>query len=171
MDRRCCNCYKDLLPLMVLVGNESIIIGVYTLFKAATLQGMSKYVFVAYSYTVSTILLLPLYFFYTRTTQAKVWGSIVSISGAFIVTFYKGKSIIIAQDSSSPHLQQSNHILTSVDTNWVIGGLLLALSNILLTIWFVAQVEIMKEIEDELTLVFVHNLFTTILALIVGLLA
>ncbi|KAI5442492.1 hypothetical protein KIW84_011519 [Lathyrus oleraceus] len=213
MDRRCCNCYKDLLPFMVLVGNECIITGVYTLFKAATLQGMSKYVFVAYSYTVSTILLLPFYFFYTRsvfrsrvvpklsfsilfkiallgvvgcsaqflayagisyssptlssaignlipaftfilavicrmekiaiksrTTQAKVWGSIISISGAFIVTFYKGKSITITHNSSFFHLQQPNHILTSVDTNWAIGGLLLTVSNILLTIWFVAQV-------------------------------
>lgn len=76
----------------------------------------------------------------SRTTQAKVWGSIISISGAFIVTFYKGKSIIIAHNSSFFHLQQPNHILTSVDTNWAIGGLLLTVSNILLTIWFVAQV-------------------------------
>lgn len=75
----------------------------------------------------------------SRTTQAKVWGSIISISGAFIVTFYKGKSIIIAHNSPSIHLQQSNSILTSIDTNWAIGGLLLTISNILLTIWFIAQ--------------------------------
>lgn len=107
----------------------------------------------------------------SRTTQAKVWGSIISISGAFIVTFYKGKSIIIAHNSPSIHLQQSNSILTSIDTNWAIGGLLLTLSNILLTIWFIAQVEIMKEIPDELTMVFIHNIFATILALTVGFLA
>lgn len=35
----------------------------------------------------------------------------------------------------------------------------------------ILKVEIMKEIEDELTLVLVHNLFATILALSVGLLA
>lgn len=65
MDRRCC--YKDLLPFTSLVGNECIIVGVYTLFKVATLQGLSNYVFIAYSYTVSTIVLLPVYFFYTRS--------------------------------------------------------------------------------------------------------
>lgn len=43
-----------------------MIVGVYTLFKVATLQGLSNYVFIAYSYTVSTIVLLPVYFFYTR---------------------------------------------------------------------------------------------------------
>ncbi|CAJ2665472.1 unnamed protein product [Trifolium pratense] len=238
MDRR--YCYKDLLPFVVLVGNECMITGVNTLFKAATLQGMSKYVFVTYSYTFATIFFFPVYFFYrsrvvsqlsfsilskiallgviggsaqilgytgisyssptlssaignlipaftfilaaicrmeklaikTRTTQAKVLGSIISISGAFIVTFYKGKSIIIAHNSSSFHLQHSsNGILTSVDINWVIGGLLLIVSNILITIWFIVQAEIMKEIPDELTSVFFHNLFAATFAFCVGLLA
>ena len=73
----------------------------------------------------------------TRSTQAKIWGSIISISGAFIVTFYKGKSIINIAPNSS------NGILTSVDINWVIGGLLLTVSNILITIWFIVQVYIL----------------------------
>ena len=85
----------------------------------------------------------------SRTTQAK--SCIISISGAFIVTFYKGKSIIIAHNSPSIHLQQSNSILTSIDTNWAIGGLLLTVSNILLTIWFIAQVYVIccKNIETN----------------------
>jgi hypothetical protein len=82
----------------------------------------------------------------TRTTQAKVWGSIISISGGFIVTFYKGKSITnIAHNSSSFLLQHSNGIVTSVDINWVIGGLLLTVSNILITIWFIVQVYILLQ--------------------------
>lgn len=76
----------------------------------------------------------------SRTTQAKIWGSIISISGAFIVTFCKGQSIIIADNSPSIQLSQSNGILASVDTNWTFGGLLLTACNILLTIWFVLQV-------------------------------
>jgi hypothetical protein len=59
-------CYKDLLPFVVLVANECIITGVNILFKAATLQGMSKYVFVTYAYTFATIFFFPVYFFYTR---------------------------------------------------------------------------------------------------------
>jgi len=35
---------------------------------------------------------------------------------------------------------------------------------------FILKVEIMKEIPDELTMVFIHNIFATILALTVGLL-
>lgn len=36
---------------------------------------------------------------------------------------------------------------------------------------FILKVEIMKEIPDELTIVFIHNIFATILASTVGFLA
>jgi hypothetical protein len=64
MDRR--YYYKDLVPFVVLVANECIITGVNTLFKAATLQGMSKYVFVTYSYAFATIFFFPGYLYHTR---------------------------------------------------------------------------------------------------------
>ncbi|XP_027359016.1 WAT1-related protein At4g15540-like [Abrus precatorius] len=237
MNRR--YCYKDLLPFVVLIANECNNTGLFTLFKAASLEGMSNFVFVTYAYTVATVVLLPITFFYRRsravpplsfsilskiallgligcssqilgyagisyssptlssaisnltpaftfmlavicrmekiavkkrTTQGKILGSIVSISGAFIVTFYKGPSIIIADNSISIHLPQSNGILTSVDINWAIGGLLLTGCNILLTIWFVFQVEILKEFPDELTMVFFYNLCAAFVAAVVGLL-
>ncbi|RZB45943.1 WAT1-related protein isoform B [Glycine soja] len=211
MDRR--HCYKDLLPLVVLVANECNNTGLFTLFKAATLQGMSNYVFVTYAYSVAFLVLLPVTFFYRRsrvvppltfsilskiallgvigcssqilgyagirmekiavkrrTTQAKILGSIISVLGAFVVTFYKGQSVIIADNSPSIQLPQSNGILTSVDRNWVIGGLLLTACNILLTVWFVYQVEILKEFPDELSMVFFYNLCAAIVASIVGLL-
>ncbi|KAG5084731.1 hypothetical protein JHK82_052128 [Glycine max] len=231
MDRR--HCYKDLLPLVVLVANECNNTGLFTLFKAATLQGMSNYVFVTYAYSVAFLVLLPVTFFYRRsrvvppltfsilskiallgvigcssqilgyagiryssptlssaisnltpaftfvlavicrmekiavkrrTTQAKILGSIISVLGAFVVTFYKGQSVIIADNSPSIQLPQSNGILTSVDRNWVIGGLLLTACNILLTVWFVYQVEILKEFPDELSMVFFYNLCAAIVA-------
>ncbi|KAH1192496.1 WAT1-related protein [Glycine max] len=65
MDRR--HCYKDLLPLVVLVANECNNTGLFTLFKAATLQGMSNYVFVTYAYSVAFLVLLPVTFFYRRS--------------------------------------------------------------------------------------------------------
>ncbi|CAJ2665473.1 unnamed protein product [Trifolium pratense] len=76
MDRR--YCYKDLLPFVVLVGNECMITGVNTLFKAATLQGMSKYVFVTYSYTFATIFFFPVYFFYRSRVVSQLSFSILS---------------------------------------------------------------------------------------------
>ncbi|KAK7266169.1 hypothetical protein RIF29_18811 [Crotalaria pallida] len=238
MDRRFC--YKELLPFVVILANECNNTGLITLFKAATMKGMSDHVFVAYAYAVGTIVLLPISFFYrrsrvvppitfsilykiailgvigcssqilgyagikyssptlssaisnlvpaftfilavicrmekialkSRTTQAKILGSIISILGAFVVTFYKGPSIIIADNSPSIRLQQSNGILDSLDINWVIGGFLLTAGNILLTLWMIVQVEILKEFPDEITMSFFYNFCAAIEAAIVGLLS
>ncbi|MED6162431.1 hypothetical protein PIB30_070372 [Stylosanthes scabra] len=236
MDDNRRGCYKELLPFVVLVANECSNTGLFTLFKAASNGGMSNYVFVAYAYSVASILLLPLTFFYrrsrvvpplslsiiskiallgligcssqilgyvgisysnptlssaisnlipaftfilavlcrmekidvkSRTTQAKIVGSIISIGGAFIVTFYKGPSIIIADDSPSLHLVQrlnNNGNLQSVDRNWVIGAFLLTAGNVLLTTWFIVQVEILKEFPDELSMVCFYDFFAAIVA-------
>ncbi|KAL6143322.1 hypothetical protein ACLB2K_054017 [Fragaria x ananassa] len=67
--------------------------------------------------------------------QAKVLGTIVSVSGAFVVILYKGS--VIFSPSNSPHqnlmmiLQQSN--------KWVIGGLMLAMASILKSSWNILQ--------------------------------
>lgn len=58
--------YKDFLPVVVIIGNEFNDMGTLTLFKAATLQGMSNYVFVTYAYSVALLVLLPVTFFYRR---------------------------------------------------------------------------------------------------------
>lgn len=65
MDRR--YCYKDLVPLVVLIANECNNTGLFTLFKAATLQGLSSYVFVTYAYSLAFLVLLPIIFFYRRS--------------------------------------------------------------------------------------------------------
>ncbi|KAE9620052.1 hypothetical protein Lal_00040379 [Lupinus albus] len=239
MDRRLW--HRDLVPFVVLVANECSNTGLFTLFKAATIKGMSDHVFVAYAYVVATILLLPISFFYrrsrvvnpplsfsilykiailgvigcssqilgyagikyssptlssaisnlvpaftfilavicrmekivmqTRTTQAKILGSIISVLGAFVVTFYKGPSIIFGDAFPSFQLQQSNLILDPMDINWIIGAFLLTACNILLTLWLIVQVEILKEFPDEITMVFFYNFYAAIVAVIVGLLA
>jgi len=59
--RHCC---KDVLPFTAMVAIECTNVGVSVLFKAATQKGLSYYVFIPYSYVVSTlVLLLPLPFF------------------------------------------------------------------------------------------------------------
>lgn len=75
--------------------------------------------------------------------QAKVLGTIVSVSGAFVVILYKGS--VIFSPSNSPHqnfmmiLQQSN--------KWVTGGLMLAMASILKSSWNILQV-----FDDQLVL-------------------
>ena len=66
----------------------------------------------------------------SRSSQAKVLGTIVSISSAFVVTLYKGPTIISAHKPSFS-FHQFLHIPSSVDPSWAIGGLLLTAEYIL----------------------------------------
>jgi hypothetical protein len=69
------------------------------------------------------------------SSQDKVLGTIVSVSGAFVIILYKG--LVILKPSS-----QSNFLITSQQSNskWVFGGLMLALSCVLSAIWNIVQV-------------------------------
>ena len=59
--------YKDVLPFCALTTVQCTEVGVNILFKAATLKGLSYYVFIVYSYAVSAlVLLLPLPFIFHR---------------------------------------------------------------------------------------------------------
>jgi len=71
----------------------------------------------------------------SRSSNAKVIGSIISIAGAFVMTFYKGPSIM---NSSSLH--QSIGFLKSVDSSWAIGGILLTIDFFLLSLRYIFQV-------------------------------
>ncbi|XP_052188761.1 WAT1-related protein At3g28050-like isoform X5 [Diospyros lotus] len=66
--RRYCNwCRRDALPFAAMVSMESIYVGLNTLFKAATLKGMSFHVFMVYAYAIAALLLLPPALFSSRS--------------------------------------------------------------------------------------------------------
>ncbi|KFK33719.1 hypothetical protein AALP_AA5G051100 [Arabis alpina] len=58
---------REVLPVTALVIMECANVGLNTLFKAATLQGMSFHVFIVYSYGLAALLLLPSLFFSFRS--------------------------------------------------------------------------------------------------------
>lgn len=57
---------RDVLPFAAMFTVECTTVGSTTLYKAASLRGLSFYVFVFYSYLVSTLLLLPLSLIFGR---------------------------------------------------------------------------------------------------------
>ncbi|KAJ8749955.1 hypothetical protein K2173_013870 [Erythroxylum novogranatense] len=228
-------CYRDVLPFAVLVTMECVNVGLNTLFKAATMKGMSYHVFVVYAYAIAALVLLPAPFISYRSrvlpplsfsilykiallgligsssqimgytginyssptlasaisnltpaftfilaiifrmetvalrrtsSQAKVLGTIVSITGAFVVTFYKGPPMFIA----SPSSDLLDHRLHSSNHNWVLGSIFLTAEYILVPLWYIVQTQIMKEYPAELTVVFFYNLSVSVIAAVVALL-
>ncbi|KAA8533118.1 hypothetical protein F0562_033349 [Nyssa sinensis] len=70
-----------------------------------------------------------------KSSHAKSIGTMVSIAGALIVTFYKGQPIIF-----SPSVSNTLHEpLLSPRSNWIIGGFLLAIASFLLALLFIVQ--------------------------------
>ncbi|XP_052884702.1 WAT1-related protein At5g40240-like isoform X2 [Gossypium arboreum] len=65
----------------------------------------------------------------STSSQAKVLGTTISIAGAFVVTFYKGPTIL-----RLPH-----QLLSSPQINWILGGLLLAVEAFINSAWYVIQ--------------------------------
>jgi hypothetical protein len=71
----------------------------------------------------------------SRSSNAKVIGSIISIAGAFVMTFYKGPSIM-----NSSLLHQPVGFVMAVDSSWAIGGILLTIDFFLLSLRYIFQV-------------------------------
>lgn len=64
----------------------------------------------------------------SSTSLAKSLGTIVSITGAFIITFYKGPALL----------------MTSSSSDWVIGGLFLVADCIMTSAWVIVEVQSVK---------------------------
>lgn len=93
--------------------------------------------------------------------QAKILGTVLSISGAFIVTFYNGPALLKSAPSKAPHQ------LVLQLSNWVIGGFLLALDILFASTWLITQASILKKFPAELIVVFFYCFFVTIQSAIV----
>ncbi|XP_010435927.1 PREDICTED: WAT1-related protein At5g40240 [Camelina sativa] len=225
---------RDVVPFAAMFAVECTTVGSNTLYKAATLRGLNFYVFVFYSYVVSTTLLLPLSFVFGRSrrlpsaksplffkifllglvgfmsqivgckgivyssptlasaisnltpaftftlavvfrmervmlsssaTQAKIIGAILSISGALVIVLYKGPKVLAATSSTPSSLTISSHQpLTSVESSWILGGLLLASQYFLISVWYIIQTRVMEVYPEEITVVFFYNLFATLIS-------
>ncbi|KAL0305043.1 UNVERIFIED_CONTAM: WAT1-related protein [Sesamum angustifolium] len=101
------------------------------------------------------------------STISKVFGTLVSISGAFIVTFYKGPAIIGATltsgSSTQLHLPQTQ--------NWVLGGILLACASFMTAAWCILQASILKMYPAEMIVVAFYCCFVTMQSSLVSLIA
>ncbi|CAL5444669.1 unnamed protein product [Camellia sinensis] len=99
-------------------------------------------------------------------SRVKIMGTLVSISGALIVTLYKGTPIgSLPVQSPSLSSQDSPFKMLATESNWVLGGLFLATASLSVSIWNTSQSKfaaILKGYPSELTIVAFYCLFGTI---------
>ncbi|KAF8009853.1 hypothetical protein BT93_J0744 [Corymbia citriodora subsp. variegata] len=98
-----------------------------------------------------------------RSSQAKIIGTILSISGASVITLYRGPPVNFTPKPSLslyPLVQASN-------SDWVGGGILLTADYVLVTLWYILLKQIMKEYPAELTVIFFYNVTVSFITAIV----
>ncbi|KAL0377460.1 UNVERIFIED_CONTAM: WAT1-related protein [Sesamum radiatum] len=159
------------LPLLVkffilgFLGYTSQIMGYTGInYASPTLASAMSNLSPAFTFVLAVIFRMEKLALSSKSSRAKVVGTVVSISGAFVVTFYKGPSI--SSSSSTPFsLHQSVH---SSQSNWMIGSLFLAVEYVLVAVWYIIQTHIMKGYPAESTVVFFYTSCVSILAAVVG---
>ncbi|KAG8489820.1 hypothetical protein CXB51_017861 [Gossypium anomalum] len=107
------------------------------------------------------------------SSQAKLLGAIVAVTGAFVVTLYKGPPVLM---SSSPSdflhhpfdSKQSKWIIggLSEQSKWIIGGFLILLVCLSSATWNVLQAATVREYTDKMTIVFFFTFFIAIQSLV-----
>lgn len=85
--------------------------------------------------------------FRSSRSRVKIMGTLVSISGALVVTLYKGPPIgslpfqspSVSSEDSFPS-QSSLFNMLATESNWILGGLFLAIACLSLAICNISQV-------------------------------
>ncbi|GKC63658.1 putative EamA domain-containing protein [Tanacetum coccineum] len=111
-------------------------------YSSPTLSSIMSNLSPAFTFVLAYFFRMERIHFRSYTSQAKIIGTIVSISGAVIATLYSG-----------PSLLSSN-----ISMNWIVGGVLLASQYFLLAFALVAQAKILQVYSVDLMVVFVFGL-------------
>ncbi|XP_077217487.1 WAT1-related protein At3g28050-like isoform X2 [Tasmannia lanceolata] len=107
-------------------------------------------------------------------SQAKFLGILISISGAMVVTFYKGLPIRFSSPSSSYHrhlLKNQSPPNSLIAENWILGALFLVIACLSSSVWNTFQAATVRGYLAEITIVLFSSIFGTIQCSIVSLIA
>ncbi|XP_048318072.1 WAT1-related protein At3g28050 isoform X2 [Ziziphus jujuba] len=179
-----------LLPVVGMVMAECAQAGLMIVSKVAMSDGMNNLIFVFYSNLLASPLLLFFSFLFYRSDRpqltssihagffllgllgmekldwrstsslAKSVGTIVSISGAFIVTFYEGPSLLMTSQS----VNLSHAQLPVQQPNWIVGGLFLLADCIMTSAWVIVEAKILRKYPVVLIVVFFYCLYVAVLS-------
>ncbi|BAT99558.1 hypothetical protein LR48_Vigan06g096800 [Vigna angularis] len=102
-----------------------------------------------------------------HSCQAKVIGTVVSIAGAFIVTLYKGTPL----NFNSLRNLGENGTYLSMQSDWIVGGFLLAIASLCISVLLIVQTSAVKEYPEELVITTICCSMVVILSAIVAVFA
>ncbi|ESQ46982.1 hypothetical protein EUTSA_v10027813mg [Eutrema salsugineum] len=159
--------------LLALLGFMSMLAGCKGVeYSSPTLATAIGTLTPAFTFTLAVIFRIEQVVLRSSATQAKLIGTIVSISGALVIVLYKGPKVLAAASitPSSSTISLYQH-LTLSDSSWILGGLLVASQYLLISVWYILQTQVMAVYPEEITVVFLYSLCATLISAPVCLLA
>ncbi|EXB82636.1 Auxin-induced protein 5NG4 [Morus notabilis] len=89
----------------------------------------------AFTFILAVTLRMEILDWGSSTSLAKTVGTIASLVGAFVVTFYDGPSLLSTSSLSNVSYKK----LLFQQSNWVIGGFLLLVDAVMTSVWVIIQ--------------------------------
>ncbi|KAJ8643768.1 hypothetical protein MRB53_005516 [Persea americana] len=108
-------------------------------YSSPTLGSAMSNLIPAFTFILAIIFRLEKLDIRSSRSQAKLVGTLVSISGALVVTLYKGPSIWSSSHSLPLHHRQQSPPNSLKAENWVLGALFLATACLSASIWNIIQ--------------------------------
>ncbi|MBA0645180.1 hypothetical protein Goklo_013308, partial [Gossypium klotzschianum] len=145
------------------------------LFKMTLNEGMNGVIILIYRHTISVICLTPIAFFRERLEKvnignkagkAKVVGTLVCISGAMVLTLYKGRTLVGSSNSSD---NNTTVVATKKKDRWGIGPIFPMASAVCFSSWFLLQSRIGKVYPCKYSSTAFMSLFSAFQSTILGL--
>ncbi|XP_044491441.1 WAT1-related protein At3g28050-like isoform X2 [Mangifera indica] len=102
-----------------------------------------------------------------QSSQAKSIGTLVLITGALIVTLYKGLPITVVPSTK----KLLKGFILSSQSHWALGGFFLAVHSVVLALYYIIQAWIIRDYPAELMVTLICCIFVTILSATVSLVA
>lgn len=139
-------------------------------YSSATLNSAMLNLIPGFTFVLAIMFRMENVDFRRSSTLAKVIGTLVSIAGAFMVSLYKGPVLIPNPSISNLSISNLSHLLLSQSSNWVIGGLLLAVDSVFSSSYIIVQALVLKKCPAELIVIFAYCFIVAIISAAVSLL-
>jgi drug/metabolite transporter (DMT)-like permease len=118
-------------------------------YSSPTLASAISNITPALTFILAIIFRMEKVSFKERSSVAKVMGTILSLIGALVVVLYHGPRVFVASSPPYINFRQLSPPLSSSNSDWLIGGALLTIRDIFVSVSFILQVQIFVLIHNR----------------------
>ncbi|XP_010425595.1 PREDICTED: WAT1-related protein At3g28100-like isoform X1 [Camelina sativa] len=158
------------IGLLGLLGSMYVITGYIGIkYSNPTLASAISNITPALTFILAIIFRMEKVSFKERSSLAKVMGTILSLIGALVVVLYHGPRVFVASSLPYVNFRQFYPSLSSSKSDWLIGGALLTIRDIFVSVSFILQAQIMSEYPAAFTVSFLYTVCVSIVTTTIGL--